>query len=301
MALSARLSARIRRAASLLGSQPKTFVDRLSAHSIWWQSLVLKRPVRRRLGEVLFEFDFSLSHYVKNMNFGWYQEEVVDAMRKFLKPGDVFLDVGANIGYLSAIAAGLVGPAGEVHCFEPAPAAFGRLQRLARMNQRHRIVANPCALGDEEGSARLMLHDENMLLHAIRRDREASEAGIEVPIRRLDAYIEERIAKPIALIKIDVEGFEFPVLKGLHRYLETARPRPIIICEIFSSVYTADGLEELVTFLKKYGYAWAYDVKDLDHEVDIRRNWIGGDLVLMAGELQKPLVDVPVEGGSAFA
>ncbi len=301
MILPTRLGARIKRVAHLLGSQPTTFLDRLSAHMTWWRWLILKRPVRRRLGDVLFEFDFSLSRYVKNMNFGWYQEEVVEALRRFLKPGDVFLDVGANIGYLSALAAGLVGPGGQVHCFEPAPPYFKWLQRLVQMNPRYPIAAHSFALGEHEGRARLMLHQENMLLNAICPDNHDSETAIDVPIRRLDAYLEEHISKPIALIKIDVEGFEFPVLKGLHRYFDTTPSRPVIICEIFSCVYTPDGLEELVAFLRKYGYTQAYDVKDFEHPVDIRRGWRGGDVVFIADALEKPPSPVSAEHGSASA
>ena len=58
------------------------------------------------------------------MYYGSYAVPIVETMKRTLRPGDTFLDVGANIGYLSAIAAGLVGVTGQVHCFEPVPDYF---------------------------------------------------------------------------------------------------------------------------------------------------------------------------------
>ena len=88
------------------------------------------------------------------MYFGSYALLVIDAMKRFLRPGDIFFDVGANIGYLSAIAAGLVGTQRASSRFEPVPAYFERLQRLAELNPNTRFVANSCAAGEIPAPAR---------------------------------------------------------------------------------------------------------------------------------------------------
>ena len=80
-----------------------------------------------RIGPIQFEFDFDLGPGVRKMHAGAYEIEIVALLRELLRPGDTFVDVGANIGYLSCVAAGLVGPSGRVISFEPAPGCFSRL------------------------------------------------------------------------------------------------------------------------------------------------------------------------------
>src|ERR1051326_753995 len=77
-----------------------------------------------RVGPVRFDYDFSLGGTVRTMYAGAYATELVGLLRKILQPGDKFVDVGANIGYLSAVGAGRVGTAGRVLSFEPAPIYF---------------------------------------------------------------------------------------------------------------------------------------------------------------------------------
>ena len=98
--------------------------------ALLWEKLCGKlralrpRPASPYLGKiqgVVFEFDFDLGPAVTQMYFGTYQPEVFLLMRRFMRPGDTFVDVGANIGYLSALGMGLVGASGEVHSFEPVP------------------------------------------------------------------------------------------------------------------------------------------------------------------------------------
>jgi hypothetical protein len=73
------------------------------------------------VGKVRFHFDMGLDARVGEMYRGTHSMEVVHALRHLLEPGDIFVDVGANIGYLSAVAADRVGPSGRVVAFEPVP------------------------------------------------------------------------------------------------------------------------------------------------------------------------------------
>ncbi len=80
--------------------------------------------------------------------------------------------------------------------------------------------------------------------------------SVAVPVLRLDKYIDEHIRKRISLIKIDVEGYEFPVLMGLSNYFMHCTDRPVIIIEIVPKAYPLLGhsLEELDKFIKEIGY-----------------------------------------------
>lgn len=259
---------RFKRGVRLFLGRPKLFFERLDIHIGWFVWLLLKLPIKKRINGVLFEFDFLLSPFIKSMYFGWYDEEVVKTMANVLKLGDTFIDVGANIGYLSAAGASFVGKIGQVHSFEPALQYFQILERTIRMNPQYKIVVNQCALGEKEGKADFFISKENIGANTITYNSTIEET-IEVPVYRLDSYIKKHKLQNITLIKIDVEGFEFPVLKGLCDYFESSTERPIIICEIFPFGYPKFGysLTDLLEYMKKYGYR-AYNIQKLNTEID---------------------------------
>lgn len=103
--------------------------------------------LRKRLGGIMFEVDLEPDPTGIMMYLGLYEPVTVRTMRRFLTAGDTFIDVGANVGYLSALGAAMVGPGGQVHCFEPVPRYFARLRRLAELNPGYVIVPTWAALG----------------------------------------------------------------------------------------------------------------------------------------------------------
>ncbi|HKV03879.1 MAG TPA: FkbM family methyltransferase [Candidatus Acidoferrales bacterium] len=252
------LPATASRAATLLAKNPALFC-RLMLAKLNTTRRMPPLPARRRIRNVVFEYD--LNHYrgTAPMYFGSYALLVVEAMKRYLKPGDVFLDVGANIGYLSAIAADLVGTGGEIHAFEPVPAYFERLRRFAELNPEYTITVNPVAAGETPGACTIYVTREpgqNTLVRSYQSGPEIVST-LEVPVVRLDAYIEARRLGRVALIKIDAEGFELLILKGLERYFEKGSHRPAIICEIAPRAYPLLGrtLRELAAFMASFGYS----------------------------------------------
>jgi len=244
--------------------------------------------VEKGLNAVRFVFDFSLGRHTKKQYHGLYELEVVEAMKKFLYPGAIFLDIGANIGYLSAIGASLVGEKGVVHSFEPVPAYFERLLNLAKLNPDYNIVANNFALGESNGSATIDISGKShiglnsMILGFVSKTRRV-ESTLNVPVRRLDSYITQSNLSDIALIKIDVEGYELPVLKGASGFFEENKNNlPPIIVEVVPSVYkqlnsSVCALEE---FMLTYGYK-AYCIFGR-HRFDLRRIQQPEDVVFKA-------------------
>ena len=215
-------------------------------------------PVRKHIGNVIFEFDLEHHRGTAPMYFGSYALVLIQAMKRFLKPGDTFIDVGANIGYLSAIGAGLVGPHGQVHCFEPVPDYFERLRRLARLNPAHTIIPNSNGLGEVAGPRKIYVTREagqSTFVPSYKMEPDIVST-LEVSVARLDSYLETHSIGKIALIKIDAEGFELPILKGLQGYFERSSHRPPIICEIAPRAYSLLGrsIRELETFMSDYGY-----------------------------------------------
>lgn len=152
-----------------------------------------KSPVKKKVNGILFEFDFDYDPTVKAMYHGTYELSTVAAMQTFLKRGDTFIDVGANIGYLSVIALGLVGKEGQVHSFEPVPAYCEKLRRVAQENREYRLAVNQCALGEKEGTAeiavtRLANIGWNTMVPSF-MDEQARKETLTIDVYRLDKCI----------------------------------------------------------------------------------------------------------------
>ncbi len=267
----------IKKAISLLTTNPRLFfkllVKRLSCRMLtrWF---LPKSPVQKRINGVLFEFDFDIGPYIKKMYFGFYEIETIEVMKTVLESGDIFINAGASIGYLSAIGAGLVGKNGEVHSFEPVPQYVQRLKHLAATNPDYKIIVNQHALGEEGGMANINISASSnfgwntMVPNYMRK--EMIKETLAVPVYRLDNYIKQKGLNNISLIKIDVEGFEFPVLRGLSNYFRDIDHRPVIICELQTSVYPLLGytVTQLLEYMERYNYN-AYSLMDTNVEVDI--------------------------------
>lgn len=265
------LRATASRAATLLAKNPGLFC-RVMLSKINSTRPMPPLPARRRINNIEFEYDLNDYRGTAPMYFGSYAPLVIAAMKRYLRRGDVFLDVGANIGYLTAVAAGFVGVQGQVHAFEPVPAYFERLERLAELNPRHTIIANSCGAGESSGLCTIYVTREpgqNTMVAAYKKAPEI-DSTLDVPVIRLDTYIAARRIARVALIKIDAEGFELPILQGLQGYLATTTHRPAIICEIAPRAYPLMGkkLADLKQYMGKFNYS-AYDLIDGATPVDV--------------------------------
>lgn len=163
-----------------------------------------------------------------------YDITLCNYLQRHLRPGDVVLDAGANVGYISATAASHIGSAGEVHGFEPLAECFARLERLRELNPGLRLVFNNVALGDAQGILPIAYDPAGDSRNASMVPGKQAAESRNVPVIRLDEYIRTRISSPekIRLIKIDVEGLEYLVLKGLSNFFSQTTFRPFIVCEI---------------------------------------------------------------------
>lgn len=167
-------------------------------------------------------------------------------MQLVLKPGSIFADVGANVGFHARAGAHLVGPSGAVHAFEPMPSAL----RLLRLNTREfpTLMVHSVAVGNAAGEADFFVRhfgDRSSLKEVPQsywRDR------IRVPVVTLDDVLGDA---PVALLKIDVEGFEIDVLRGASKLLRNSRP--LVCFEIWDDV-TEPELDAYRQFLEEHGY-----------------------------------------------
>jgi FkbM family methyltransferase len=146
---------------------------------------------------------------------GLYEVKKHKALQTFLKPGGSFIDVGANKGDFSLLAARLVGGDGKVLAFEPEPENCKWIEKSIKINGYKNIMLYEIALSDQNGEAKLFISDLSGL-HSLIPDLEFRDRGaIDVKTRTLDNFLEEiGFADHFDVIKIDVEGAELQVLNG---------------------------------------------------------------------------------------
>lgn len=149
---------------------------------------------------------------------GTYELSKQQAMMSLLNPGDCFLDVGANAGFFTLLAARLVGPTGQVIAFEPAPQNLQKLQKHLSLNQFENVTVIDAAVCDHDGRAAFQTGaaDECGGL--------ATFGTLQVETVSLDQLWKAGRFRPPQLIKIDVEGAEARVLRGAEALIRATKP-----------------------------------------------------------------------------
>jgi FkbM family methyltransferase len=171
--------------------------------------------------------------------------------KKFLRPGDCVLDIGANVGWFSIISSSAVGPSGIVHAFEPQPRIAALFQASLSMNEMKNVTVHQVALSDLNGTA-----DFHVLKGNFGAGRLADVTGemwstIQVNTVNASAYLKSLNLPHVRLVKIDVEGHEETVFRNAHDFFELNRPDAII----FESLGEGPLLERPVAkLLSTFGY-----------------------------------------------
>jgi FkbM family methyltransferase len=250
----------------------------------YWDTLTVQdKPVRFLLSRILAKSGLSEALNLKIERDGYTlhffntslsmtlwvhrndREEDVEFIRSLLGPGDVYVDIGANIGDLVAAASLAVGPSGRVYAFEAHPRIFSYLRRNISLNQMTNVRPVQAACGEDFS----WVSFEDKPADDMNR---VGATGINVPVIPAQSLVSD---EKIRLIKIDVEGFELFVMKGLSGALERTE-----------ALYFEVG----DTHFEDFGYTFS-DVHDF-----LRRHQFGIWKFEESGSM------VPVEGpGDRFA
>jgi len=145
-----------------------------------------------------------------------------------LNPGDIFIDIGANIGYFAIQAAKRVGPRGLVVAVEPSNREYMRLLQNICDNDVCNIITVHAALGKSNGSARLAVHPHHTGLNKVEAD--VNIGGLPVALFRGSQVLTSLLAgRYPRIVKIDVEGGELDVLDGMRDLLALQRPESVVV------------------------------------------------------------------------
>jgi FkbM family methyltransferase len=171
--------------------------------------------------------------------------------------GRICVDVGANIGLHTLTLSAAVGPSGKVFSLEPENRNFALLERNLRANAVTNVTAVHCAAGESEGKCELKLSSENFGDHRVAGGTRVGPGGFgiqTVPMCTVDRLLRETGDGEIGFIKIDVQGYEMQVLRGMEQTLRRNRDA-ILLIEVFPEALRDAGFspETLVRHLHDLG------------------------------------------------
>jgi FkbM family methyltransferase len=191
---------------------------------------------------------------------GTAERPVQEALMRELKPGATFFDIGANVGFVTIIAARLVGPSGRVVAFEPVPENVAAIRENLALNRIDWVEVHETAIAREAGRASLIVSDVSAFSRLSTTNvPTGAREQIEVAVNSIDEFLAGGIEPVPDVVKIDVEGAELEVIEGMQATL--AAHHPVILCEVH------DCNAEYVELMNGLGYGPI----NLDEDVPVER------------------------------
>jgi FkbM family methyltransferase len=203
---------------------------------------------------------------------GKYEPQESLLVRNMLRPGMTFVDVGANWGYFTLIAAGNVGPNGRVISLEPDPRLFALLQENTRINGFTQASAVPVAAAAISGQLTLAGYRDDGhnwgISHLLQQGSSAAGPLFQAEARPIDELMDAMGVTQVDLIKIDIEGAEKLALEGMKDGLRSRRYRRILL-ELHPEALRERG-HDPVTPLELFREA-NYRIWKVDHSLHASR------------------------------
>jgi len=210
--------------------------------------------------------------------FGFIEKFETELIEKVLRKGDTFLDIGANLGYYTLIAAKIVGNEGKVFAFEPESNNFALLKRNVEMNGFKNIVLVNKAISNKSGKAKLFLSKERNVFggHSLYNNEwlNAKENDfVTVDIITLDEFFKDYDGD-IDIIKMDIEGAEGLALQGMQNLLR--KNKNVKIFTEFSPIglkASPIGPKEYLNMLMNFGFK-IYEINEEKKKLESIKTYI---------------------------
>lgn len=233
---------------NLAESQPDSLKYRLASAGLHQRDVTIRNGIAKGL-------KFNTGKSCPELALGTYEVPIQNIFAQNLNPGDVFYDIGANVGFFSVIAAKLVGDAGKIYAFEPGEDNAKAIRHNARLNNFTQIEVIEKAVSDTSGQGQLLLAQYSGGHALATADTPPDLAGeVTVDLVSIDDLIAENKIAPPNFVKVDVEGAELDVLKGMRETIKTYQPT--VIYEVDDGDLTAyeRKYQELADFFESLNY-----------------------------------------------
>jgi FkbM family methyltransferase len=185
--------------------------------------------------------------------FGMWEPNLTHWVRNSLSPGDVFVDVGAHVGYYTLVAGRIVGDDGQVVAVEASRSTCRTLRRNVAMNALGNVDCVNAAAAAQRGSVELRGHHDDTARAGVRQKEGRPSLGAvdAVPVQEL---VDERDWSRTRLVKIDVEGYEPRVVAGMRRLIAGCRADCEFLVELTPERYEDGELQKMLATFAAQGF-----------------------------------------------
>ena len=227
-----------------------------------------------------------------------FEPESLDFIRDHLKPGQTFLDIGANVGYFSLFCSKIVTPNGRVIAFEPGEFAFNLLKKNKELNKFNNLEIHQSGFGEKDeivefNSGAPGMEVYNSLGKIIHPSADPDKfKTIPVQLFQGSTWLQKNNVQHIDLMKLDVEGGEYLVLKGMLEMFQSQKISRLLI-EITDEMSKAFGYHpsDIILMLRDCGYNWfklgSYGRLEPLLENDISKVSIGNHMFVAVSQKSK--------------
>lgn len=226
-----------------------------------WLNPALRDRPRQRVVESRFGARFAvdtqdlIQRYL--YLFGVWEPHMTAWLQRRLRPGDGFVDVGANIGYYSVLASRLVGETGRVVAVEASPTFHERLLQQVRLNGAGNVRAVNTGVSDSRKTLTFVLaSSQNMGANSIVPYDGPAEFTFEIEARPMPDVLDDAEIERARVVKIDVEGAEGSVVRGMAPMLGKLRPDAEVTVEVTPErmAQLGDDVDELLGIMREHGF-----------------------------------------------
>ena len=226
--------------------------------------------VVRRIGFLWFIHSFLNNASMSLILDDPYDINVANAIKKYVREGDLVIDIGANIGYFTLILSRVVGAEGRVIGYEPSNFHSAILKRNLNLNKLANVEFYEIALGSKKETTVLYTTESSgSTISDFSHIGMKTVAQNTVEVQSLDGHLNElSVTKRVTFIKLDVDGAEIEILKGAEKTI--TRDMPIIVFEIAKPVFDLidSSVFDILEFLEGFGYCF---FNGLGHKMNAKK------------------------------
>jgi FkbM family methyltransferase len=224
---------------------------------MWWKmnQVFFKLPAVYQLTDstkIICEPSSSYGSFVIYARYPEFEE--MQFIHSYLKKDNVFIDVGANIGAVTLVAADKIAR-GRIYAFEPTPAIADKCTTNIRLNKlEKRVTCFTTAVSNKNGTLQFAIEPDSEVNHIATNDQRRGSSVITVETITLDTFAAEHNIDHIQMLKVDVEGAELSVFQGATRLLHEQRI-DVIVFEVNAKMSQfGSAPAKLFSYLKKCKY-----------------------------------------------